>query len=146
MCRIVCHALTLGNNGICCHFKQLSVILVIVTPTDGSVIDCQQVLIVFMRGVPTNSIKQVMRSLYWRQVYPQRYGNGVDWFVSKRFTIEFNVCLPSADLYTISTASFGSFDKIHIMKKSWETRLNNEVLSRTWRTSERGPKEGKWTN
>lgn len=125
-CRIEFHALTLGYNRVCRHFKQLSVILVIVTPSDGSVIDGQQVLIVFMRGVSTNGIKQVMEALYWGHIYPQRYGNGVDWFVSKSFTVEFNVCLPSTDLYAISTASFGSFDETHIMEKSWETRLNDE--------------------
>lgn len=96
------------------------------TPGDGSVIDSQQVLIVFMRGVSPDSIKQVMRALYWRHIYPQCYGNGVDWFVSKSFTVEFNVCLPSTDLYAISTASFGSFDKTHVMEKSWETRLNDK--------------------
>lgn len=61
--RITC-ALTLSYYRISCHFEQLFVILIIMTPADGSVIHGQQVLIMFMCRVPTNRVKQVMHSLH----------------------------------------------------------------------------------
>ena len=40
---------TLNNYRISGDFKQLLVIFVVVTPSDGSVIHGQQILVVFMR-------------------------------------------------------------------------------------------------
>ena len=58
------HTLTLSHYRIGSHFEQLFVILVVVTPADGSVMHGQQILVMFMRRVSTDRVKQVMHSFH----------------------------------------------------------------------------------
>lgn len=84
---------TLNYYGISRYWKELLIIFIVVTPSNGSVIYGQQILVVFMRRMSANRVKQVMLSFHWRHVEPQRKGYTVYWFVSERFPIKFNIGL-----------------------------------------------------
>ena len=66
------------------------------TPTYGSVINGQQILVMFMRRVSSDRVKQVMHTIYRGYVYPQCYCYAINWLVSEGFAVKFHVCLTTA--------------------------------------------------